>query len=98
MPTFYRERFGSDARGVGSGIACGGDFWADRSVRDGAGDAEVHDRPGQAVLFAVFLAAMSDGSSVYDARFVRECDGSGTTLACWHECGRRPGGASCLMR
>src|ERR1700685_2362532 len=92
MPTFYRERFGRDARGVGGGIAGGGDFWADRSVWDGAGDAEVHDRPGEAVLFAVFFAAVPDGPSMHDAHIDGECDGSGARL----DCQRWRGGASCL--
>src|ERR1700722_15209324 len=96
MPTLYRERFWSDARGVGGGIAGGGDFWADRSVWDGAGDAEVHGRSGEAVLFAVLFAAMSDGSSMHDGGDVGERDGSCACVA--RGCGRcGRGGASCLI-
>src|SRR5580704_15058864 len=98
MPTIHWERFGSDARCVGGGIAGGGDFWADRSAWDGASYDEVYDRSGEAVLFAVFFAAVPDGSSMHDARNVGECDVGGARLARWGECWSWRGGASCLMR
>src|SRR5215467_4698152 len=90
MPSFYWERFGSDARGGGRRFASGCCVWPDGSMGHRSCDSAERDRSEETLLQPLFSEALPDGPSLHERHHAR--DGSG----CREALAVGGGGTACL--